>query len=165
MPTLPRQPFAIFLALAFALAPIVAAGETSTIFIVRHAEKADTGEKDPDLSEAGRARAELLGKMLKDANIETIYATEFKRTQQTATALARTIGIETTIVPASETASVAEKLKAARGNALVVGHSNSVPELIKALEIPTQITINDTDYDNLFIVVRDKGSRLIRLHY
>src|SRR6266446_2098902 len=64
----------------------------STILIVRHAEKADA-TKDPDLSEAGRARSEGLAKTLRDANITAIYATEFKRTQQTAAPLAKALGI------------------------------------------------------------------------
>ena len=45
--------------------------------------------KDPDLSDAGRARAESLANVLKDAGITAIYATELKRTQQTAAPLAR----------------------------------------------------------------------------
>jgi broad specificity phosphatase PhoE len=89
----------------------------STIFIVRHAEKADA-TKDPDLSEAGRARAEALAKTLRDANITAIYATEFKRTQQTAAPLAKILGITVTILPAKDNAALIAKLRASTGNAL-----------------------------------------------
>src|SRR5256885_56494 len=97
------------------------ASARSTIFIVRHAEKADT-TKDPDLSEAGRVRAEALAKVLRDANITAIYATEFKRTQQTAAPLAKALGLTVTTLPAENSAAVVAKLRASIGNSLVVGH-------------------------------------------
>ena len=136
----------------------------STIFIVRHAEKSD-GTKDPDLSPAGRTRAEALARVLKDANITAIYATEFRRTQETAAPLARALGIEVTVVPAAATADLATKLKTASGNALLVGHSNTIPDLIKALGIATPLTLTEADYDNLFIVVLEENPRLLRLHF
>jgi broad specificity phosphatase PhoE len=136
----------------------------STIFIVRHAEKADA-TKDPDLSEAGRARAEAIVKTLRDANITEIYATEFKRTQQTAAPLAKVLGITVTILPAKDNAALLAKLRASTGNALVVGHGDTIPDLIKALGISDPINIGENDYDNLFAVVLDQKPHLIRLHY
>ena len=136
----------------------------STIFIVRHAEKADA-TKDPDLSDAGRARAEALAKMLKDANITAIYATEFKRTQQTATPLAKALSITITTLPAKDNAALIAKLCASNGNALVVGHGDTIPDLIKALGISDPINIGENDYNNLFAVELDQKPHLIRLHY
>ena len=136
----------------------------STIFIVRHAEKADA-TKDPDLSEAGRARAEALAKTLRDAKITAIYATEFKRTQQTAAPLAKALGITVTILPAKNNAALIAKLRASTGNALVVGHGDTIPDLIKALGISDPINIGENDYDNLFAVELDQKPHLIRLHY
>jgi len=136
----------------------------STIFIVRHAEKADA-TKDPDLSEAGHARAEALATMLKDANITAIYATEFKRTQQTAAPLAKALGISPTNLAAKDIATLTAKLRVSNGNALVVGHGDTIPALIKALGISEPINITENDYDNLFIVVLAKKPHLIHLHY
>lgn len=141
-----------------------AATAQSTIFIVRHAEKADA-TKDPDLSEAGRARGEALAKTLRDANITAIYATEFKRTQQTAAPLAKALGITVTTLPAKDNAALIAKLRASTGNALVVGHGDTIPDLIKALGISDPINISENDYDNLFAVVLDQKPHLIRLHY
>jgi phosphohistidine phosphatase SixA len=153
----------IFLFLALGLFISTAAAQ-STIFIVRHAEKADA-TKDPDLTEAGRARADSLAKILKDANIAAIYATEFKRTQETAAPLAQALGIQVTIVPSTETTTLAARLKTAPGNILVVFHLNLIPDLIKALGIEATIELAENDYDNLFAVVLDEKPRLIRLHY
>lgn len=137
-----------------------------TIFLVRHAEKVTTGDtKDPDLSEAGRARAESLATMLKDAGITAIYATEFKRTQQTAEPFARATGIKTTIMPAKETESLIAKLKAAPGNSLVVAHSNTLPEILKALGVTDPPQIDEADYDNLFILGCGSTAGLLRLHF
>jgi broad specificity phosphatase PhoE len=138
----------------------------STLFLVRHAEKADNDAKDPDISEAGRARADALAKTLKDAGITAIYATELKRTQQTAAPIARALQIDVTIVPAKETEALIAKLKATKGNALVVGHSNTLPGIMQALGVTDAITIGDNDYDNLFVVSTGAPPpKLLRLHY
>src|SRR5437660_2661706 len=96
---------------------VAAATAQPTIFIVRHGERADAS-KDSDLSEAGRARAEALAKMLKDANITAIYATEFKRTQRTAAPLAKALGTTVTTVQSKDKEALIAKLRALNGNAL-----------------------------------------------
>jgi broad specificity phosphatase PhoE len=137
-----------------------------TIFVVRHAEKATSGGKDPDLSEAGRSRAEALAKMLRDAKITAIYATEFKRTQQTAAPLAQALGIQVTIMPATTaTSALMEKIAASSGNVLVVGHGDTIPSLIKSLGLSEPISIGENDYDNLFVIVPGEPPHLIRLHF
>jgi len=152
--------------IALALLSQGAAGQ-STIFLVRHAEKAQAtaDEKDPELSEAGRSRAESLAQMLKDAGIIAIYVTEFKRTQQTAQSLARAIGVKETIVPAKDTAVLISKLKETKGHALVIGHSNTLSEIVGALGSSLPITIAEADYDNLFVMTLTTPPRLLSLHY
>jgi len=144
---------------------VSAVAAQSTIFLVRHAEKAGTGGDNPDLSEAGRARAESLANTLKDAGISAIYVTELKRTQQTAAPLAKVLNIVPTIVPAKDSGALLAKLRASDSHALVVGHSNTIPEIIKALDVATPIQIADDDYSNLFVLVLDEKPRLTRLHY
>ena len=153
-----------FLLLVLAVSISAAAAQT-TILMVRHAEKAKSDGNDPDLSEAGRARAKSLAEMLKDAHITAIYVTEFKRTQQTATPTAKALSIELTIVPAKDTAKLSAKLRGLHGNALVVGHGNTIPDLIKMLGVETPVNIAETDYDNLFVVVLDEKPHLLQLHY
>ena len=143
-----------------------------TVFVVRHAERADRGTMkgttmaaDPDLSNAGRARAESLAAMLKDAGIKAIYTTEYKRTRQTAEPLARALGLEVTVVPARDMEAMVDKLKGMGAPALVVGHSNTVGETIAALGVTEKVTVGDADYDNLFIVTPGATPGLIRLHY
>lgn len=120
---------------------------------------------DPELSEAGRARAESLARMLKDAGITAIFTTQYKRTKQTAEPLAKVLGLSVTEVHAKEPGAVAEKIDAQPGNVLVVGHSNTVPEVLQALGIPSAPAIAETEFDNLFIVTRGEKPTVVRLRY
>lgn len=142
-------------------AALDAAAKQSIVFVVRHAERADGGRPsgmsqgpaDPDLSPAGKARAERLAAMLKDAEISRIFVTEFKRTQQTAAPLAASSDVEPSIVPAKNVAALVRQLKSSGRPALVVAHSNTVPDILKALGVRKNIEIADDEYDKLFIVV------------
>jgi phosphohistidine phosphatase SixA len=154
------------LLLAASAAPVLA---QTTIFLVRHAERADSGAggmaSDPALSAAGRARAARLAEVLKDTKLTAVFVTEFKRTQQTAAPAAKAQHLTVSTVPADQTAVLVEKLKASSGAVLVVGHSNTVPDVISALGVTTPVTIDDTEFDNLFIVVTGTSPRLVRLRY
>jgi len=81
--------------LLFVSAPIVSA--QPIVVIVRHAEKAANGGNDPDLSSAGRARAEALARILKDSGITAIFTSEFKRTQETAVPTATSAHVTPTV--------------------------------------------------------------------
>ena len=159
---------AVFVNLVLA-APALA---QQTVFVVRHAERADAGTSsgsmmasDPELSPAGHARAKALAGVLKDANITAIFTTEFKRTQQTAEPLARLLGIQSTPIGSRDQQKLLEAIKDVKGNVLVVGHSNTVPAVIKALGVSTAVELDDSEYDNLFIVSTGATPSLVRLHF
>src|SRR5436853_2107543 len=116
-----------------------AASAEPFIVLVRHAEKAANDPKDPDLSPDGRVRSELLAKMVKDAGISAIFVTEFKRTQETAEPTAKISGVKPTIVGGKDTAGLLARFRELKGNALVVGHGNTIPDIIKALGIETLV--------------------------
>jgi phosphohistidine phosphatase SixA len=159
---------AALLALILSTTATVAVAQT-TILLVRHAERADSGSggmsSDPSLSAAGRARALRLAEVLKDTKLTAVFATEFKRTQQTAAPTAKAQHLTLTTMPADQTATLVNKLKAATGTVLVVGHSNSVPEVMTALGVTPPVTIADGEFDNLFIVITGTPPRLVRLRY
>ena len=137
-----------------------------TVVLTRHAEKASTPPKDPPLTEAGKLRAELLASMLGDSGVEAIYVTEFQRTQQTAAPLAARAHVTPTVLPARDSAAVVQAIRArASGVVVVVGHSNTVPDIISALGGP-KVELSDSQYDNLFLLtVGPSPSSLLRLHY
>lgn len=153
-----------FLFLLLTLIAVHVAFAEPFVVIVRHAEKIDNS-KDPDLSAAGRARAERLAQILKDANITVIFATELKRTQETAAPLSKSIAVAPTIVPAKDYATLVSKLHQVEGNVLVVGHGNTIPDLLKTLGIETPVQIADDDYTDLLVVILKDKPQMLRLHY
>ena len=66
---------------------------------------------------------------------------------------------------ARDVAALVQKTQAAGGNVLVVGHSNTIPEIIAGLGASERIKLADTDYDDLFVVVRGDNPKLLRIHY
>jgi len=161
---------------ALLLLSAASAAAQQTIFVVRHAERADAAAAaagmaapgaDPPLSTAGRERAARLASMLRSAAITTIFTTEFRRTQETAAPLAAQLKLTPSVSASKDPTPIVSRLRQANGNVLIVGHSNTVPELLKGLGIKDEITIPDTEYDNLFIVVRPLTGEptLIRLRY
>ena len=135
------------------------------IVVVRHAEKASTGGNDPELSVAGQKRAEALARILKDSRITAVFVTNFKRTQQTAAPTAKEAHLSPTVLPAGDIPGLVKKLRASNGNALVVGHGNTIPDLVKELGIATSITIPEDDYTEIFVVSLTDPPQLLRLHY
>ncbi len=135
---------------------LVASGANAqgVVIFVRHAEKAD-GSSDPDLSTAGMARATALATMLRDAEIDAIYVSPFRRTQQTAAPLASLTGLTPKIDPQSDADALAKTLrtKHAGGRVLIVGHSDTIPAILKSLgHAPTiPIKIDDSEFDHMFL--------------
>ena len=156
------KPFVLLLLMLVAFS--VASAEP-VVVIVRHAEKAANDPKDPDLSPAGRERAEVLARILKDASIAAIFTSEFKRTQETAAPTSAATGIAPTVVGGKDTELLVSRLHQLTGNALVVGHGDTIPDIIKALGIDAAVTIPDNDYTELFVVTLGVKPQLLRLHF
>lgn len=141
--------------------------DTKLIFLVRHAEKADDGTKDPPLTETGITRSNLLADMLTDAEISHIYSTDYKRTRETAQALSLKTGHEINSYNPGELDSFVKSLKSLKGNILVVGHSNTTPSLANLLIGEDKYEpIDEADYTNLFIIsLSGDQSVSTRLHF
>lgn len=147
-----------------------AASADPVIFVIRHAERADTSPtaammaNDPELAAAGRERAKALASMLKDADVKAIFTSEYRRTRQTAEPLARELNLEPTTIAAADTGALLQKLREATTNVLVVAHSDTIPAILKGLGVPGDVDVSEA-YDNLFVVVRTPSPVLVRLHY
>ena len=157
-------------AAALACMAAEAAWSATTVILVRHAEK-DTAQEtnDPALSEAGRRRAAALAHALADAPIEAVFVSQYLRTQETAQPTAASHAVEATKRDAGDVAGLAaEILRSQTGRTtLVCGHSNTVPAMIRALGVDTDLELTEEDYDDLFIVTIDDDGEatLLRLHY
>ena len=118
---------------------------------------------DPNLSDSGRARAKSLAAILKDSRISAIFVTEYKRTQETAAPIAKALGITPRVIAAKDTPALLASVRNHNGNVLVVGHSNSIPDVITGMGVKDAPVIADDEYDNLFIVTLPAA--LIHLHF
>lgn len=150
-----------------------------TVFVVRHAEK--ISESDQRLTEAGRERARRLSKMLGSSGIRAIYATDTERAKDTAKPLSDDLKIPITTYDvgkgmakgALDASEFASSLRRDHTNpnpndaVLVVGHSNTLPAILKALGCRDEVTIAAQQYDDLFVVVPGAGggATLVRLKY
>ena len=138
-------------------------------YVVRHAEKlamtkdsASMMVNNPPLSEPGKVRSFVLRSELQDKKINHIFSTNYIRTKSTAQPLSDTIGVPIVIYAPSRDSAAAfdARLKALKGNVLIVGHSNTVDDIVNRLTGRTDIPgdLAETEYDNLFIVTK-KGRK------
>jgi broad specificity phosphatase PhoE len=141
---------------------------STTVIMVRHAEKDTTlVGADPPLSAKGILRAQALRHVLKDAGVAAIYVTPYLRNRQTAQPLATALGESLTVVyPVEETV---QRLRTRhRGQSvLVVGHSDTVPQIVASLARRPFPTPGHVPYDGMWVVTiaEDGGASLLRLRY
>jgi len=154
-----NQVVVIYTAIAIGLAWFFESQATTTIIFIRYAEKAAMPEADPGLSDAGVRRVTELTRQLVDADvvagIDAIYATPFLRSQETARPVADELDLPINTYDAADTELVLETiLKNHKGKIiLVVGHSNTVPQLIYNLGASKKVPpIHEDEYDNIYIV-------------
>lgn len=141
---------------------------SQTYYIVRHAEKgmspggAHMMVNDPPLSDSGKARAQSLKELLKDKDIAYIYSTNTIRTRTTAEPLSQLLGITIQTYGSKPDSAFIQQLKSLNKNVLIVGHSNTVDDIVNMLcgekKLPGDLP--DSEYDNLFIVTKKNGKML-----
>ncbi|GAA4458421.1 hypothetical protein GCM10023189_30650 [Nibrella saemangeumensis] len=126
---------------------------TTTVYIVRHAERANDSDTT-SLSAAGHQRAQTLANRLASSGIDSIFTTPYLRTRQTAAPLAQRLSIEPATYPTQPTQTVVDRLKRIRSKeVLVVGHSNTVLEIVRGLGAqPVKTKIEHNEFSNLFVV-------------
>lgn len=127
------------------------AEEPTTIYLVRHAEKIDSS-RNSDLTETGKTRAQTFSKLLQTHPVTHVFSTPFVRTRNTAapTALFHQLDIEEYETRSSK--DFATKLKGLTGTVFVVGHSNTIPDLVNLLSGESFKDLDETVYDKVYIV-------------
>lgn len=126
--------------------------KTTTIYLIRHAEKVDSS-KNPDLSSAGLERAAQWGKIFSDIHFDVVYSTDFKRTKQTATPVAENKKVDIILYDPKSIDFDTFKNENLGKTILVVGHSNTTPDFVnKLIKQNVYATIEDTTFGNLYIV-------------
>ena len=148
--------------------------DTTTVIVVRHAEKDLGSVVDPPLNEAGEARAELLARMFGDAHapghIDAIYTSSALRSRLTAAPLAARLGLAASVPQADDPERLARRAlrEHGGGRVLIVGHLDTIPKIVAALSGSDKIPpIDERDYSTMYIVTvpRIGHANLLRLKY
>ena len=142
----------------------------TTVILVRHAEKKiEPNNPDPDLTPEGVARAAEIARVFGESGMNAIYATQYKRTQQTVKPLADRTTVPVTLLDSSQTDLLAEQIQTElRGKTVfVAGHNNTVPAIVSKLSGESYPAIPETEYDNLFVVTiyRFGKAKVLKLKY
>ncbi len=143
----------------------------TTFILVRHAEKDLTqSTNDPDLSDDGKSRAIKLAEVLKKTDIQAIYSTPYKRTQQTVESLAAAKSLQVLPYQANKMEEIDNMIKQHAGSTVLLsGHSNTVPMVLNYLIGEEKYKIlEDGDYANIIVVSvieRGKNSKVTWLKY
>ena len=147
----------LLLLLACCLTDCVAATDTDTdksykLYLVRHAEKQSNVSLDPALTEAGKHRSVTLAIWLDDQDIQDIWSSDYKRTRDTAQPTLARLGLELNIYDPRDLLSLSETLLSNQNNALIVGHSNTTPELARLLCDCDIEDMDESEYDRLIVI-------------
>lgn len=154
-----------------AVSAIALHAQTTTIILLRHAEKDTTVagsammKADPPLTKAGEQRAARLLEMLKAYQPDMIYSTNYIRTKSTVSPLAKKFNKEIQVYEPKNLAAFAEQLIQQEGKTLVVaGHSNTTPSLVNLLIKENKYpNLDDGEYGQLWIVTITDGKAVAKL--
>lgn len=144
---------------------LVASASTTTVFVIRHAEAEAGAGDDPPLSPAGSLRAERLVEVFASGPagfaLDGVIVSQFRRTQDTARPLANALGIPVVVVDADEPGGAARRAMAEfqGGRVLIVGHSNTVPAIVRALSGDAVPPMAESEYGTVYVVSRPRYSR------
>ncbi len=142
-------------------------GSDSVVYVLRHAERADAAEPEPDphLSVAGTARAAQLADLLAADPITAVLSSDYHRTRETSEPLAARLGLEVEIYDPRALSELAADLGRRAGRTVVVGHSNTTPQLVELLGGDPGEPIDDaTEFDRLYVVIRGADGGVTTLH-
>jgi len=140
------------LALGSLPTPGAAQSDAIVVYLVRHSERAEDGTNDPPISVEGQARSDLVATLLEDAGITHIHTTDFKRTRATGAPTANVTGLGMELYDPRDLSGFAERLRGMPGRHLVLGHSNTTPQMVEALGGDPGTPIGEMEYDRLYVV-------------
>lgn len=146
--------------------------EATVVFLVRHAEKSQDDDhgntSGPDLTEAGRSRAETLSRILAPAGVTRVHSTDYRRTLETARPIAESESLQVENYDARALVALVKLLRESSGRHLVVGHSNTTPKLVAMLGgEPGPPIDEECEFDRLYVLVLgpDRSATTVRQRY
>lgn len=136
----------------------LAASAAPAIYVIRHFDT-PAAERDPDLTDTGKARAAKLLAWFEGKALTAIYVSDFRRTRQTVAPLAARRGIAVTVYDPSNTPALVARLEAEPGPVLVVGHSNTVPDVVEQLGGERPAPLVHEDFGDIWTIAAGSSVR------
>ena len=160
----------LFFSLFFLVSILACSQQATTFILVRHAEKADDGTKNPSLTEEGVMRANDLMELLKATDISAIYSTDYNRTQQTMAPLAMEKNLDILSYGWKNPKALLTSMMGSHngGTVVISGHSNTTPALANLLLGEEKFEqFDDGDYSNIIVISTSElgNGRLLHLRF
>lgn len=153
---------ALLFALAACATPAAQTAAAPDIYVMRHLNTPE-GERDPDLLPAGQRTAEMLVTWFGDRPLRAIYVSDYRRTRQTAAPLAARRNLTPIVYNPADTPTLIARVRAEGGPVLIVGHSNTVPDIVEQLGGTRPAPLSHPDFGDLWVVAPDGATQRNRL--
>ena len=144
--------FSLLLCCCFTGAGASQQDDSYTLYLIRHSEKQVDDSNDPALSSAGRSRSEQLATWFNGSDIVDIWSSDYRRSRDTAAPLLSTLELDLKLYDPRDLPALVSELLENRNNAVIVGHSNTTPELARLLCRCVVADMDETEYDRLIVV-------------
>jgi broad specificity phosphatase PhoE len=149
----------VALGAAAGVAKALAQGDRrARVYVLRHFDT-PAGASDPDLTERGQARAQALVAWLGDRALGALYVSSARRARQTAAPLADARGMAATLYDPRDTDALIRRVRGEAGPVLIVGHSNTVPDIVEALGGERPEALSHEDFGDVWIVEGGRAER------
>jgi broad specificity phosphatase PhoE len=150
-----------------AIAALIAIAATpasaqSNVYVMRHLNT-PAGQPDPDLLPEGRRAAEALAAWFRDERPAAIYVTDYKRSRQSVAPLAARLGLVPIVYDPADTPGLIARVRAEHGAVLIVGHSNTVPDIVAALGGIRPAPLGHEDFGDIWRVAPGGATTRMRI--
>jgi broad specificity phosphatase PhoE len=149
------------LTMLMACAAVPAAAQ-SNVYVMRHLNT-PAGQADPDLLPEGRRAAEALAAWFRDERPVAIYVTDYKRTRETVAPLAARLGLTPIVYDPANTPGLVVRVRAQHGAVLIVGHSNTVPDIVAALGGTRPAPLGHEDFGDIWRIAPGGATTRMRI--
>ena len=153
--------FLTALATLIAVAAVPAVAQ-SNVSVMRHLNT-PAGQPDPELLPEGRRAAEALAGWFRDERPVAIYVTDYRRTRQTVAPLAARLGLTPVVYDPADTPGLIARVRAEHGPVLIVGHSNTVPDIVAALGGERPAARGHEDFGDIWRIAPGGATTRVRI--
>jgi broad specificity phosphatase PhoE len=131
-------------------------------YVMRHLHT-PAGERDPDLTAEGQRQAALLTQWFRDRRPAAIYVSDFRRTRQTAAPLAAALGLTPIVYDPADTPALLVRVRGGPLPALIVGHSNTVPDIVAQLGGERPAPLVHEDFGDIWLIAENGVTQRLRI--